>query len=66
MQKTGACHSTEVTTYPPVKQNLFQVETMPPRKFRLWPGDSVSVMTRLPSFVVTAAGSYHSKFPVPQ
>jgi hypothetical protein len=47
-------------TYPPVKQNWFQLCTMPLRKLRLCVGCSMRVKTMRPLAVVTPAGSYHS------
>ena len=51
---------TLASTRPPVKQNLFHVEIMPPVKFRLWFFFLDSVISRAPLRVVTAEGSSHS------
>jgi len=44
-----------------LKQSLFQDWTMPDLRLRSWIGSCVMVMSKWPSFVVTAEGSYHSK-----
>jgi hypothetical protein len=46
---------------PPLKQSLFQLWTIPDRYFSSWFGKESKRISRTPSLVVTASGSYHCR-----